>query len=287
VTVRPTAEIRTTWPVNEVAVDGGRAATLVGATPSWQYALVWSPKGVVVRAHLACTVQESNVVLAGDRLAHVCNGGGTNTVLTATLQRTRGRPQLRTHDYVSLAGRGSLIAGSSGRTLWRFDDAKKVKLRAYPTTIVALDADGGDILVGRTNTVLDLVSRTGTTLATLRIAHLGGALLRGDRIASIANHHVTLSDLHGKTIRTRPVVGNASLVDIEGNLVVYSGGTQLHLLRLSDGRDVRLRFKGQFGYASAKLSHGSLFYAYNQAGSGEPGHAGYLSAAAVQALLRR
>lgn len=284
--VHPVAEIRTASPVNEVAVDGGRAATLVGETPSWEYVLVWSPKGVIVRANLACDIQESDLVLAGERFAHLCNGSGTNTVLQATLTQPQSVPLLRTRAFVSLAGHGTLIAGSAGSTLWRFDQTRMVKLHAYPGSIVALDADGGRILVGRSNTALELVARTGRTLAQLKLPHAGGALLRGDRIATIANHRLVMSDLRGKTVRTRPIVGDATLIDTDGALVVYAVETQLHLLRLSDGRDVRLRFKSQFGYASAKLSGGGLFYAYNQAGTSKPGDAGYLSAAAVRALFR-
>lgn len=286
VDVRPVAEIRTASPVNEVVVDNGLAATLVGTTPSWEYVLVWSPKGVVVRPLLACDRQESDLVVAGDRFAHVCFEGNTNTVLTATLRGRRTVPRLRTSAFVVLAGHGSLIAGSAGATLWRFDPAGKTKLRTYAGSIVALDADGGRILVGRSNTVLEIVSRSGKTLTTLKLSHVGGALLRGARIASIANHRLVLSDLRGRAVRTRPVAGDATLVDVQGDLVVYSVGTRLHLLRLGDGRDVALRFKGQFGYASAKLWGGSLFYAYNGS-SGKPGHAGFVSAAGVRALLRR
>ena len=287
VDVRPALELRTASPVNEVAVDNGVAATLVGETPSWEYVLVWSPKGVVIRPPLACDLQESNIVLAGDRFAHICNEVGENTVLTATFRRPRSVPQLHTSGFVALAGQGKVIAGSADSTLWRFDPSGKVKLRTYPRSIVAFNVDGDRILVGRTNTVLEIVSRAGKTLATVKIPHVGGALLRGSRIASIANHRFVLSSLHGKALRSRPVVGDATLMDATADLVVYSVGIRLHLLRLRDGRDVTLRFKGQFGYASAKLSRGGLFYAYNVHGSSKPGRAGFVSAAGVQALLRR
>jgi hypothetical protein len=287
VDVKPAIEIRTASPVNEVVVDGGRAATLVGETPSWEYVLVWSPKRVVVRPILVCDRQESDLVLAGDRFAHVCFEGDRNTILTATFRRTKSVPRLHTSAFVVLAGHGSLIAGSAGSALWRFDTASKVKLRTYGAPIVALDVDGGRILVGRSNTVLEIVSRSGKTITRLKIPHLGGALLRGARIASIANHRLVLSDLHGKAVRKRPVVGDATLVDLEGGLVVYSVGIRLHLLRLGDGRDVTLRFKGQFGYASARLSHGGFFYTYNVRGTSKPGRAGFVSAAAVRTLLRR
>jgi len=287
VDVRPAAEIRTASPVNEVAVDNGLAATLVGETPSWEYVLVWSPKGIVVRARLVCDRQESDLVVAGDRFAHVCFEGDANTVLSATLRRPKSVPRFRTPAFTVLAGHGSLIAGSAGPTLWRFDPAGKVRLRRYAGAVVALDADSRRILVGRSNTRLEVVSRTGKTLASVKLPHEGGALLRGDSIASIANHRFVLSDLRGRAVRARHVAGDGSLVDMQDGLVVYSVGTRLHLLRLSDGRDVALRFKGQFGYASAKFSRGSLFYAYNSIGSAKPGHAGVITAAGVSALLRR
>ena len=287
VDVKPAIEIRTASPVNEVVVDGGRAATLVGETPSWEYVLVWSPKGVVVRPILACDRQESDLVLAGDRFGHVCFEGDRNTILTATFRRAKSVSRLHTSAFVVLAGHGSLIAGSAGRALWRFDAASKVKVRTYGAPIVALDVDRGRILVGRSNAVLEVVSRSGKTITRLKVPHLGGALLRATHIASIANHRFVLSDLHGKAVRKRPVVGDATLVDLDGDLVVYSVGIRLHLLRLGDGRDVTLRFKGQFGYASAKLSGGGFFYAYNVRGTSKPGRAGFVSAAAVRALLRR
>jgi hypothetical protein len=286
VDVRPTLELRTASPVNEVSVDNGVAATLVGETPSWEYILVWSPKGVVVRPGLACDLQESNVVLTRNRLAHICNEGGENTVLTATFKQQRSEPQLHSAAFVALAGQGSLIAGSAGRTLWRFDPMGKKKLGTYPGSVLVFNVDGNRILVGRTNTVLEIVSRTGKATATLKIPHVGGAVLRGSRIASIASHRVVLSDLHGKAIRSRPVVGDATLIDATADLVVYSVGIRLHLLRLRDGRDVTLRLKGQFGYASAKLWNGGLFYAYNvSGGSSKPGRAGFIPAAGVQAML--
>ena len=287
VDVRPAIEIRTASPVNEVAVDGGRAATLVGETPSWEYVLVWSPKGIVVRPSLACDRQESDLVLAGDRFAHVCFEGDANTVLTATFRRTsaafRGctrrpsscspgtarsspaRPGRRSGASTREQGEGAHVprAGHRARRRRRPDPRRPEQHR--PRSRVADRQDA----------------------STLKLPHLGGALLRGTHIASIANHRFVLSDLHGKALRTRPVVGDATLVDFDGGLVVYSVGIRLHLLRLGDGRDVTLRFKGQFGYASAKLSHGGFFYTYNVRGGSKPGRAGFVSAAAVRTLLRR
>ena len=56
--------------------------------------LVWSPQGIVVRASLACDTQESNIVLTGNRFAHVCFQSG-NFVVTGTLKPLRGGVTLR------------------------------------------------------------------------------------------------------------------------------------------------------------------------------------------------
>ena len=273
-------------PVSEVAVDGGRAATLVGATQAWEYLLVWSPRGVVVRATLACDTQESNVVLAGNRFAHVCFQGD-NYVVTGTLRPLKARVALRTaaSGLVAMAGHGALIAGSAGSTVWRFDAARRTKLKTYAKPAIVRNIDGDSILVDRNSTVLDVLSRTGRLQVTLQLPHAGGALLRAEKIATIAKRKLIVSDLRGRTLLSRPVAAGAQLADFDGDRVVYGVETRLHLLRVKDGRDVGLRLRGQFGYATAKLSRGGLFYAYNTT-TAKAGRAGFVSAAAVRAVLR-
>ena len=283
VDVKPAREVRTLSPVNRVSVDGGRAATLVGTTHGWQYVLVWSPKGIVIRASLNCDLQESNLVLAGNRFAHVCFQG-QSFVVTGTLRPLQARVSLRTPSFVSLAGRGALVVGSSGRTIWRFDPTGKTSLRTYAKAAIVLDVDGDRILVERSAAAVDVVSRTGRVEATLPLPHGGGALMRGGRIAAISKRRLVVTDLRGHRLLTRTVAAGAHLEDVDAGLAVYSVETRLHLLRLADGRDVALRLRGQFGYASAELSQGGLFYAYN-VDSGTAGRAGFVSAARVRKLL--
>jgi len=287
VEVTPTREVRTVSPVNEVAVDGGRAATLVGTVQSWEYLLVWTPRGIVVRASLACDLQETNVVLAGNRFAHLCYQGG-NFVVTGTIRPLRGHIALRAggDTQVALAGGGSLVAGSAGGTVRRFDLRSKRTLRTYAGPVIVLGVDGGRVLVDRGPSALDVLSSTGAVLGTVKRPHEGGAVLRGGRVATIAGRTLTIGDLHGRTLLTRQVAAGARLEDVDGKLAVYTVETRLHLLRLGDGRDVRLRLSGQFGYAHSRLSGGALFYAYNQR-TGRLGHSAYLDAPHVQALFRR
>jgi hypothetical protein len=289
VVVTPTREVRTASPVNEIAVDGGRALTLVGETRGWEYVLVWSPQGIVVRASLSCDLEESNAVLAGSRFAHDCYQG-SNYVVMGTIRPLRARVVLSAGGsaVVSLAGQGSLVAGSVGgraTVIWRLDGKTKRKLRTYRSRAVLAAVDRGRLLVDRP-TSLDVLSANGSVVATLRRAHAGGAVLRNGRVATISGRRLVISRIDGGSTVTRTVAPTAHLEDLDGGLVLYSVDTKLHLFRVADGRDVVLRLRRQFGYVHARLWRGSLFYAYNEQSS-KPGHAGYVDAAGVRALLQK
>jgi hypothetical protein len=291
VTVQPTREVRTVAPVNEIAIDSGRAATLVGTVHGWEYMLVWSPQGVVVRASLNCDTQESNIVLTTNQIAHLCYQG-TNYVVTGTIQPLRERVSLHAAGsaVISLAGEDTLLAGSVGlvgrsvsTVIWRFDARTKTKLRSYPSRAVLVAVDRGRLLIDRPK-ALDVLTRDGALVTTLRRAHEGGAAMRGGRVATITGKRLVVSGVDGKSLVVGTVAARAHLEDLDGGLVLYSVETRLHLLRLADGKDVALRLRSQFGYAHARLWHGSLFYGYNQR-SGRLGHAGFVDAGHVRTLL--
>jgi hypothetical protein len=293
VQVTPTHELRTASPVNEIAVDGGRAATLVGEPQQWEYLLVWTPKGIVLRATLNCDIQESNVVLAANRFAHLCYQD-QNYVVTGTIRPLTGRVALRASGgaVISLSGQGALVVGSVSRlkprlstVIWQFDQRAKRKLHTYASRAVVLSVDRGEILVDRPH-ALDVLSRRGAVVATVRRAHEGGSVLRAGRVATIAGRRLVVTGLNGKHGTVRTVAAGAHLDDLGGGYALYSVETRLHLLRLSDGRDVVLRLRNQFGYVHARLWGGAIFYSYNQQGGNKPGHAGYLDPAGVRALFR-
>lgn len=279
--------------MNGIAVDGSRAAALVGEQQQWEYLLVWTPKGIVLRATLNCDTQESNVVLAANRFAHLCYQG-KNYVVTGTVKPLTGKVALQASGsaVISLAGQNALMVGSVSSVgskvttvIWEFDQRTKRKLHTYSSRAVLLNVDRGRMLVDRP-TALDVLSRHGAVISTLRRAHEGGAVLRNGLVATIAGRRLVVSGLDGKHAATRSVAAGAHLDDLEGGYVLYSVETRLHVLRLSDGKDVALRLRNQFGYVNARLSGGAIFYTYNQQGSSKPGHAGYLDPAAVRALFK-
>jgi hypothetical protein len=293
VPVSPTHELRTASPVNEITVDGGRAATLVGEPQQWEYLLVWTPKGIVLRATLSCDTQESNVVLAANRFAHLCYQG-RNYVVTGTIRPLTGRVALQAPGaaVVFLSGEDTMVVGSvstltakASTVIWQFDQHAKRKLRTYASRAVVLGVDHGRILVDRPN-ALDVLSRRGSIVGTLHRRHEGGAIMRGGRVATIAGRRLVVTGVDGKRSIARTVAAGAHLDDLDGGYVLYSVETRLHLLRLSDGKDVVLHLRNQFGYVHARLWDGALFYSYNQQGGSKPGHAGYVDAAGVRALLK-
>jgi hypothetical protein len=293
VPVSPTHEVRTASPVNEITVDGGRAATLVGEPQQWEYLLVWTPKGIALRATLSCDTQESNVVLAANRFAHLCYQG-RNYVVTGTVRPLTGRVALKAPGaaVIFLSGEDTLVVGSVSTltpkvstVIWQFDRAAKRKLHTYASRAVVLGVDHGRILVDRPR-ALDVLSRHGSLVTTLRRRHEGGAVLRGGRVATIAGRRLVVTGVDGKRATARTVAAGAHLDDLDGGYVLYSVETRLHLLRLSDGKDVVLRLRNQFGYVHARLWGGALFYSYNQQGGSKPGHAGYVDPAGVRALLK-
>lgn len=291
VTVHPTREVRTRSPVNEVTVDNGRAGTLVGTVQAWEYVLVWTPRGVVVRASLRCDTQESNLVLAGNRFAHLCYQSGANYVVMGTIRPLHAGVALRVKGsaVVSLVGAGTLVAGSVGvvspavtSVIWRFDAHSKRKLRTYRSRALLVAADGGNLLVDRPH-ALDVLASNGALLSTLRREHDGGALLRGGRVATINEGRLVISDIHGGSAVVRRLAARAHLEDLYGNVVLYSVDTRLHLLRLGDRKDVTLRLPGQYGYAHAQFWQDGIFYAYNL--SSGTGRVGFVDARGMRALL--
>jgi hypothetical protein len=293
VQVSPTHELRTASPVNEIAVDGGRAATLVGEPRQWEYLLVWAPRGIVLRATLSCDTQESNVVIAANRFAHLCYQG-RNYVVTGTIRPLTGRVALRGAGsaVISLAGQRTLVVGSVSTlgprvttVVWQFDQRAKRKLHTYASRAVVLSVDRGRILVDRPSG-LDVLSGGGSVVATVHRAHEGGAIMRDGRVATIAGRRLVVSGVDGKRTAVRTVAAGAHLDDVQGGYALYSVETRLHLLRLSDGKDLVLRLRNQFGYVHARLWDGAIFYSYNQRAGSMPGHAGYVDAAGVRALFR-
>jgi WD40 repeat protein len=288
VTVTPTRELRLSAAVNELAVDGGRAATLVGP-----YVRTWSPlTGKTTSRHVPCDTRVYSVALAGERDAAICH----EELNTETFNQVSGGgaslnvPECELDDagyidcvkaQLELAGGGSLLVASANKELWRL--GPDLKLRAYGRHPLLFNVDENRVLLRAEPGLLQVVSASGAVVDSLDVPATG-AVLRHDRLTTLSGTELVLRDLRGKAIQQRQVPAASDLLDARGSLVVYRAADRLHLARLSDGRDVTLRLPGQTGRAWARLDPSGLFYAYNGLGS-KPGTLGFVSTRRLPKLL--
>jgi hypothetical protein len=81
------------------------------------------------------------------------------------------------------------------------------------------------------------------------------------------------------------VSGDIRLEDVDEGLAVYVAGLAIHVLRLSDGRDITLRLVDEGSEARAQLEPEGLFYAYNQAWTTRPGRLGFVPLREIERQL--
>jgi hypothetical protein len=165
-------------------------------------------------------------------------------------------------------------------------------LRSFRHRPRLFNVDEERVLVESEPGTLAIVSASGALLSSLHL-HVSGAVLRHDRLVTIKRRDLVLRDLRGNALRRLRVPPGSTLEDARGDLVVYqTPADQLHLLRLSDGRDVALRLAGQglTGQpASGRLDPTGLFYAYTRltANDEDSGTIGFVAAGELRKLLAR
>jgi dipeptidyl aminopeptidase/acylaminoacyl peptidase len=139
--------------------------------------------------------------------------------------------------------------------------------RPGATRLLAVDA--GRLALSAGSSVV-IVDRDGRLLSRVRVgAAAEAAGLDKRTLVVLARGRLRVYDLiSSRLVRTLPlrVTANktAALEDVRGGLAVYLTGAAIHLLRLSDGRDVALYAPGQGIQLHAKLEKRGLFYAYNE-----------------------
>jgi hypothetical protein len=113
-----------------------------------------------------------------------------------------------------------------------------------------------------------------------------GAALDGPRLVVLQSTGLTVFDLGtGRRLAAWPVQRGFGpdpvLEDAGGGLAVYVVGAEIHVLRLSDGRDVVIGTPGATDPVFARLVPGGLFYAFNKAYAKRPGRVGFVTRAQV------
>jgi Tol biopolymer transport system component len=183
--------------------------------------------------------------------------------------------------WVLLAGHGSKCPRNSD--LIGPEHSPHVCRRlAHAAGGVTASVDAGRVLTIAANGRVRLLSTRDRVLRTWRLAaHIDNARLRGRALA--VQHRRSLDVYDASTGAKKQALELASdggsrpfLLDVQSDLVVYATGGAIHLLRLSDGRDVALDLTGAAPLLDARLEPSGLFVTWNQMYSRRPGRMAFV-----------
>jgi hypothetical protein len=172
--------------------------------------------------------------------------------------------------------------------LWRLDGSRFVPLHTH-TQLLSLDAASGGLVAGRETEHRVAVIRvsdghvlerheTGADVTAVRLADGGLAVQAGRTLVVYGSRR--------RSYALQTEAGTARLLSLAGSLVAYASGADLHLLRLSDGRDVILDLPGAAGPIAAVFVPGGLYEGYNVRHVRTPGRVSFVPAATIARAFR-
>jgi hypothetical protein len=182
-----------------------------------------------------------------------------------------------------LLGNGSLLAfdtwstpcqlshaGCTGRPktnghLFRLDGTTVVQIASSAGALTPLSVDGGRILVDHEDGTMGILASDGSVLRSFTFdeASVRGARLQGNVLVVQTSASLEVTDATTGVFQRRwPLpTPNAALTDLQSGIAVLVAGTDIHLLRLSDGADAVIHTSGT-GPVLAQLKPSGLFYSY-------------------------
>ena len=147
--------------------------------------------------------------------------------------------------------------------------------------------DAGRVLTVGRNGNVRLLSTRDHVLRSWKLARgIVNARLRGRELAVQHRRSLDVYDTStGAKTQTLPLASDGGsrpfLLDVQGDLVVYATGGAIHLVRLSDGRDVALDLPGAAPWLDARLEARGLFVTWNQMFNPRPGRMAFVPMRAV------
>jgi Tol biopolymer transport system component len=145
-----------------------------------------------------------------------------------------------------------------------------------------ISVDAGRVLTLAPNGVVRLLSTQDRLLRTWRLGrHVVNARLRGRTLAVQEANTLDIYDtVNGAKRQTLPLAADEGLppylLDVQGDLAAYATGGAIHLLRLSDGRDVALALPRAAPWLDARLERGGLFVSWNRMYDRRPGRLAFI-----------
>ncbi len=150
-------------------------------------------------------------------------------------------------------------------------------------------ADGRIALLksGRRPTLIVLTPHGGTKTFRYPVEEYPSVALSGNRLVLLGGGHLTTIDIatgRRHVVRTElgSGVSTSALAGVRGDLVAYVLGATVHVVRLSDGREVVLDTPGATTPTLASFGASGLFYAYNEEYAKHPGRVGFITVKALE-----
>lgn len=152
--------------------------------------------------------------------------------------------------------------------LWRLGSQKSL-VRANTNAYEVVGLDTGRIAVrDPAGGSVAIVSAAGAVTKTIAVpaGDVSGVAFQGRQLVVLENGLLDVYDVAGgdKPVKSIPVPAGKLkpvLRDVQSGLAVYVRGTSIHVVRLADGKNVRI-VPSVSGHVDAQLEPGGLFYSY-------------------------
>ena len=175
--------------------------------------------------------------------------------------------------------------------IWKASGARAQIVHTFRGEVTVTSLDAGRIAVlrgGKTVTVL--APGGGIRTYVLGGSRILGAALDGSRLVVLRSRRLTVLDLQtGRRTASRPVrraFGPApELEDVQGDLAAYVVGAVLHVLRLSDGREIVVDTPNATEPVFARFVPSGLFYSFNEAYAKRPGRVAFVARSELERAL--
>jgi len=211
----------------------------------------------------------------GDDVGNLTGSGRT---IAFTFYRDPGGRRERRNAWLLVARNGRRCPVSFDQTT----PARLCRRLAAAAGGITTSVDAGRVLTVAPGGVVRLLSTRGRVLRSWRLsrgityAELGGRTLAAQRGASLTAYDAA----SGAKKQTRLLAADEGrpprLLDVQGDLATYVTGGAIHLLRLSDGRDVALDLPGGAPWLDAQLEPSGLFVTWNQMYHRRPGRMAFV-----------
>jgi len=118
-----------------------------------------------------------------------------------------------------------------------------------------------------------------------------GAAFAGPNVVTLQGRHVRVRDLQGHEIHDWLLSAGrgarARLEDVSNGVAAIAVGASLRLLRLSDGKEIRVRSTDSGPPLHAAFSRSELVYSYNVPSAARPGRVAVVPNAQVASTFGR